>query len=225
MAAYINDSALQRFSSAYSVFEAGGCSDHMRCKIQLLPQGEKIRRPFKYVNVIGSLPSFLPMLKEFWDETPRLYHSTSAMFRFSKKLKSLKPLIRNLGREKLGDLSKRAKEAHEILCVKQKQTLSNPSEEFVKEEAEAYEKWLHVAELEEDHLKQKAKLHWLEIGDQNNITFHNAVRSRQAQNSIREIRCSDGRTVTSQGEIKAEAEKFFSDFLNQNPVNYQGTTT
>ena len=85
----MNEKVLLRFTSAYSVFEAEGCSDHMRCKIQILPATEKIRRPFKYVNAIEKLESFLPRVKEFWDTTQRLYHSTSAMFRFSKKLKVL----------------------------------------------------------------------------------------------------------------------------------------
>lgn len=130
----MNDSAILRFPSAYAIFEPGGCSDHMRCKIQILPPSEKRRRPFKYVNVIGSLPNFLPMVKEYWDSTQRLFHSTLAMFRFSKKLKNLKPLIIELGREKFGNLTKRAKEAHDISCDKQKVTLSNPSDEAVKEE-------------------------------------------------------------------------------------------
>ena len=59
--------------------------------------------------------------------TEKLFHSTSEMFRFSKKLKNLKPLIRELGREKLGNLTIRAKEAHTILCEKQKITLSSPN--------------------------------------------------------------------------------------------------
>lgn len=104
----MNDVALQRFPAAYSVFEAGCCSDHMRCKIQILPPGEKIRRPFKFVNVIGTLPGFLPLVTEYWDSTPVLYLSTSAMFRLSKKLKNLKPLIRELGRDKLGNLTKKS---------------------------------------------------------------------------------------------------------------------
>lgn len=29
----LNDEVLHRFNNAYSVFEAGGCSDHLRCKI------------------------------------------------------------------------------------------------------------------------------------------------------------------------------------------------
>lgn len=41
----LNDVALLRFPNAYSVFESGGCSDHMRCKVQVLPPKEKMRRP------------------------------------------------------------------------------------------------------------------------------------------------------------------------------------
>lgn len=83
----VNDVALHRFVNAYVVFESGGCSDHMRCKIKLVKDSEKIRRPFKFVNAIGRLPMFLPMVKEYWESTEQLFISTSAMFRFSKKLK------------------------------------------------------------------------------------------------------------------------------------------
>lgn len=178
----------------------------------------KKRRPFKYVNAIGSLPSFLPKIKEYWDGTVRLYHSTSAMYRFSKKLKNLKPLIRELGREQLGNLSKRAKEAFRLLCDKQSATLSNPKFLVIQKETEAYDKWLNVASLEEDFLKQKAKLHWLDVGD------HRTIKTREAQNMIREIRCECGISVTSHSDIKIEAETFFSDFLNQSPQNYQGVS-
>lgn len=174
----LNDEALCRFSNAYSIFEAGGCSDHMRCKVQLVTSSEKIKRPFKYVNAISSVPSFHPMVQKYWDSTVRMYHSTSAMFCFSKKLKLLKPLIRELGRESLGNLTKRTKEAYDFLCVKLSNTLANPSEGAVQEEAEAYGKWLHVASLEEDFLKQRAKFHWLDIGDKNNKTFHRAIKPR-----------------------------------------------
>lgn len=134
------------------------------------------------------------------------------MFLFSKKLKNLKPIIRMLGREKLGNLTKKAKEAHDNLCEKQKMTLSILTTQSIQEEAVAYERWLHVASLEEDFLKQKAKLHWLEVGDQNNKTFHNAIKTRHGQNTIREIRCSNGTIVTKQEDIKEEAVRFFRIF-------------
>ena len=196
---------MHRFSNAYSVFEPGECSNHMRWRVQLFPQSEKIKRPFKYVNVMGSIPSFLPMVKELWDSTERLFQSTSAMYRFSKKLKNLKPQIRELGRAKLGNLTIRTKEAFELLCEKKSVTLLNPNHFAIQEEAAAYDKWLHVASLEEDHLKQKAKLHWLDVGDQNNKTFHRAIRARQAQNLIKEIRCSSGIVVNTHQEVKEDA--------------------
>ena len=37
------------------------------------------------------------------------------------------PLIREIGREQLGNLSTRTKEAHAVLCNRQKSTLANPS--------------------------------------------------------------------------------------------------
>lgn len=196
----------------------------MRCTIQLKPAQEKIRRPFKFVNAIGTLPGFLPMIKRFWDDTEVLFHSTSALYRFSKKIQILKPLIRELGREGLGNLKRRAKETYEVLCDKQKETLQDPSEVAVQEEAIAYENWLKVASLEEDFLKQRSKLHWLDVGDHNNKAFYNAIRSRQAQNMIREVRCVDGSTVSEHKEIKKEAESFFSNLLNMCPDEYKGTT-
>lgn len=147
------------------------------------------------------------------------------MYRLSKKLKDLKPLIRELGREKLGNLTKKAKEALDILCEKQKATIVSPNSSAVQEEAEAYERWLYIAGLEEDFLQQRAKLHCLDKGDQNNRTFHNVINSRRAQNSIREIKCQDGNIVSKQSEVKAEAERFFSDFLNKAPDDYEGTST
>ena len=220
----MNGAALNRFQNGFATFEPGGCSDHLRCKIQLKPPVEKIKKPFKYVNAIGSLSGFLPMVQEYWESTEVLFHSTSAMFRFSKKLKNLKPLIRTLGREKLGNLTKRAQETYEVLCEKQKNTLVLATDVSVQEEAEAYEKWMFVAGLEEDHLKQKAKLHWLEVGDLNNKTFHNSIRARRAQNAMREIRCPDGRRVVTHEEIKGEAERHFSEFLNQCPEDYKGVS-
>lgn len=214
----VNDVALHRFANAYSVFAPGGCSDHMRCSIKLLPDTGKIRRPFKYVNAIGKLPKFLPMVKQYWESTEKLFHSTSAMFRFSKKLKNLKPLIRELGREDLGNLTVRTKNAYSSLCEKQENTLANPSQSAILEEAAAYDKWLHIAELEEDFLKQRSKLHWLEVGDQNNTMFHNSIKTRRAQNTMSEIRCQDGSSATTHIQIKTEAESYFSEIHNHVPT-------
>lgn len=125
----LNDVTYIRFANAYSVFEAGGCYEQMRCKVKLIPGTTKIKRLFKYVNATSKLPSFLPIMDEYWSSREKLFRSTSAMFRFSKKLKALKPLISDIGRQQLGDLSKRAREAHQVLFEKEKKTLTTSSQD------------------------------------------------------------------------------------------------
>ncbi|XP_024014231.1 uncharacterized protein LOC112088180 [Eutrema salsugineum] len=168
---------------------------------------------------------FLTVVGGFWETTTPLYVSTSAMHRFSKKLKALKPLLRALGKEKLGDLPKRTREAYDDLCIKQTQTLQNPDPETMEEENQAYEKWDFLAGLEESFRKQQSKLHWLNVGDGNTKAFPRAAQVRKMQNTIREIRKPDGETVTDGDEIKQEAERFFKDFLSHEPDDFHGMET
>ncbi|XP_056842877.1 uncharacterized protein LOC130495492 [Raphanus sativus] len=162
---------------AYCVFEAGGCSDHLRCRIQLEKEEERRRKPFKFTNALAKFPEFLPLIEDHWRNHEPLFNSTSAMFLLTKRLKTLKQPLRELSKLKLGDLSRRTKEAYNFLY------------------------------LEEDYLKQKSKLHWLDVGDGNNRVFHNAAKIREVRNTIHEIQCSDGRIAKNKEEIKVEAIK------------------
>ena len=123
-------------TNAYSAFESGGCSDHLRCRIHLDEVVQKKRRPFKFTNIIATMEEFHPTVEGYWKETEKLFHSTSSMFRLEKKLKRLKPALRTLSKEKLGQLPKRTKEAYLVLCEKHKETLEGqlqkPSEQKVK---------------------------------------------------------------------------------------------
>lgn len=73
-------------------------------------------------------------------------------------------------------------------------------------------------------LKQKAKLFWLDVGDGNNILFHNAAKIREIRNTIHEIQCSDGRLVQTKEEIKEEAVSFFETFMSAQPQEFEGST-
>lgn len=60
--------------------------------------------------------------------------------------------------------------------------------------------------------------------DLNNKTFHNSIKTRKAQNAMKEIRCANGDRLVRHNDIKVEAERFFSDLLTQTPSNYQGAS-
>lgn len=177
----------QFFSQSYCVFEAGGCSDHLRCRIKISAEDFRPKRPFKFINAIAESPDFLPLVERFWAESPALFSSTSSMFRLSKKLKELKPLLRSLSKNQIGEISKKTKEALTKLCECQQITLLSPSPANLEEESRAFTRWDLLASIEEKVLSQKAKLHWLDVGDGNNKHYHNAAKGREVRNSIREI--------------------------------------
>ena len=223
----MNDVWLRSYPQAYSVFEAGGCSDHLHCRIMHMGDDiskQKGRRPFKFVNVLTDMAEFLPTVDNFWKDTEDLFLSTSTLFRFSRKLKGLKPKLRDLARDRLGNLVKKTKEAYDTLCQKQQTNLLNPTPDTMAEETEAYNKWEFVAGLEEKYLKQKSKLHWLNMGDGNNKQFRRAAAIREIQNSIKEIHCQDGRVLVKEDDIKTEAARYFQDFLQYVPTDFEGTT-
>lgn len=154
-------------------------------------------------------------------KTETIFLSTSSLFRFSKNLKGLKPLISILAKEKMEHLVMKAKEAYKDLCMKQEVNLKNHSPKLMQEENTALRRWDWVTRLEEKYLKQKSKLHWLQVIDKNNKIFHRAVTTREAKNSIMEIECSDGRILSREDDIKVEAERFFSDFLQLIPRDFK----
>lgn len=133
----INGVWMRRFPQAYCVFEAGGCLDHQRCRISITADQLKPKRPFKFTNAVDDMPEFLPLVKSFWDETVPLHISTSTLFRLGKKLKSLKPLLRKLSKDKIGDIVKKTKEAYIKLCTTQTQTLTDPTQLNMEEETKA----------------------------------------------------------------------------------------
>lgn len=98
-------------SKAYCVFEPGGCSDHLRCRIQLEVEERKKRKPFKFTNSIAQMPKFMPLVENLWKVNPALFHSTTAMFRLTKQLTVLKQPLRTLSKKKLGNLPQRTREA------------------------------------------------------------------------------------------------------------------
>lgn len=188
-------------------------------------QEEKKRKPFKFANVLVKLPQFGLIVEEEWKTTPPMFISTSALHRFSKRLKSLKPAMRNLGKQSLSDISRWTREAHANLCEKQKQTLMLPIAVTIAEESEAYNKWQRLSEIEEDFLKQRAKLHCLTVGDGNNKVFHRVVQVRKMRNTIKEIKDHNGEVKKGTEEIKTEAARFFQEFLTHTPEEYTGMST
>ena len=217
----MNEVWMRQFPQSYCVFEAGGCSDHQRCRIIVKTELMKPKKPFRFVNALVDMPDFLPLIEEFWAGTEPLFISTSALFRLSKNLKALKPVLKHLSKEKVGEIIKKTRDAYKDLCEVQEKTLANPNQVNIQDEAIVYRRWIFQAALEGKVMSQRAKIHWLDVGDGNNKSFHRAAKVREIRNSIREIKRVDGSVADTQEDIKKEAVDHFYNFLNHVPLDYK----
>lgn len=123
----VNDIWLHKQDKSCGVFEAGGCSDHLRGRFHMQSEAVGKRRSFKFTNAVAEMSDFPKLMDDFWKNNQPLFQSTSALFWFSKSLKALKPLIRRLSKERLEKLSMKIKEAYKDLCKIQERLMDDPT--------------------------------------------------------------------------------------------------
>ncbi|KAH0878879.1 hypothetical protein HID58_066273 [Brassica napus] len=122
----VNENWLDKYPQSYTSLEPSGVSDHVRCWIRLETPPPGNKRPFKFFNFLADHPDFMDFVSTVWESTEPLFHSTSALYRFHRKLNLLKPILRRLNKNKFGNIPQRTKEAFDVLCDKQKAALQQP---------------------------------------------------------------------------------------------------
>ncbi|XP_019093270.1 PREDICTED: uncharacterized protein LOC109129468 [Camelina sativa] len=168
----VNDSWLSLFPLSLAVFGEPGFSDHSPCCLFLDSHKPKKKIPFKFLSLLNRHPEFAGLIKVWWDN---LNFDCSEMLKLSKRLKELKPVIREFSRENYSNLEKRVREAYDRLITCQQSLLSDPSPPRILQESKAHQTWCTLALAEESFLRQKSRICWLEEGDKNSKFFHRAV--------------------------------------------------
>ncbi|KAG5394617.1 hypothetical protein IGI04_024580, partial [Brassica rapa subsp. trilocularis] len=108
--------------------------------------------------------------------------------------------------------------------VSQKIVLQDPNETTFEEAADAMTYWNHWAAIEENFLRQKSRIIWLQHGDQNTLFFFKIVQSRTSFNMIRRLTLPSGEIITDLHHIKLMAAAHFESFLQQSPVHVTAGT-
>ncbi|XP_019228708.1 PREDICTED: uncharacterized protein LOC109209819 [Nicotiana attenuata] len=148
------------------------------------------RRPFKFYNCMADHPDFEQLVENNWKR------KAGTMEDIWQNLKSKVNSIR----EGLLEVQGRMKDH------------STPSSLFAeeKEMIQQLEKW---DKIEESIYKQKSRIQWLQLGDNNNAYFFASRKGRKAQNQINKLIDSKGNTLTDYQEIKTEVVEFYKNLL------------
>jgi hypothetical protein len=80
-------------------------------------------------------------------------------------------------------------------------------------ERDAVRKYASTIRAEESFFKQKARIQWLSLGDQNTSYFHKLVNGRQNRNKLLSLTREDGEVFEGHEVIKSEVITYFHRVL------------
>ena len=208
-----NESSLDIFPNAFTEVLPPGLSDHCplvtSLRVNSVPRPRKLI-PFKFFNFWADHPDFIGLVKEAWSYevfgTP--------MFRLTRKLKSVKATLKAFNFRSFSGLHERVVAARQALCQAQSAVLNSPSNPMLRENEKSCLKNYHdLAVAEEGFLKQKSRVQWLKLGDQNTSFFHKAVKAHNARSALKVITMANGSRTEDPVAIKQEAVRHFQGIL------------
>ncbi|XP_074306248.1 uncharacterized protein LOC141641489 [Silene latifolia] len=194
----VNQEWQDQFPDMLAHYHPAGLFDHSLCTVSNAKLDITKRASFIYFNMWGRAPSFIPTVKDEWEKV-YLGHK---MFSVIKKLKALKPILKQLNKECYADIENSTSIAEKELEAIQLQIESDPQNaELIQQEMEISDKLKDMQAARISYLKQKAKVQWLEEGDCNTAYFHGAIRKRCSVNKVIQIenqywkQCTDSHSI------------------------------
>ncbi|XP_056688039.1 uncharacterized protein [Spinacia oleracea] len=96
----------------------------------------------------------------------------------------------------------------------QKQLHSNPTNcEMATDERDSAEQYRAAKANYDSFMHQRAKLHWLEHGDEKSKAFHQSIKQRRKQNQIYSLQTGDGEWINSSEGVQKAFLDFYSNLF------------
>ncbi|XP_074288898.1 uncharacterized protein LOC141614042 [Silene latifolia] len=113
----VNDEWGNKWSDHYAHYAPEGDYDHCPCFIQSGDTNFKKKRPFKFYNMWTRVPEFKTIVEDRWTHNIQ----GTLMYKVVRKLKMLKPFLKELNKELVSDIEKKSDIGSELLLNAQKQ--------------------------------------------------------------------------------------------------------
>ncbi|XP_074283509.1 uncharacterized protein LOC141608057 [Silene latifolia] len=189
-------------------FHPEGLFDHCPCTIIDRTSDTKCRRNFKYFNMWGQSELFNPCVANVWNRRKE----GTKMFQVVKKLKELKPDLKQLNKNCFSDIETSFNVTGMLLDKIQRELECIVAQEL-----------RDLQRARDSFLIQKAKLQWSLEGDINTAYFHNAMRKRVMQNKVLCIQNQHRVLYTDGAQIQAAFLDYYQGLLGSHslvdPVN------
>lgn len=203
----INSHWLDLFAESEVDFLPQGTSDHSPMILTRYNLSLSGRRPLKFYNAWVEHPDFFKVVRESWNSSV----AGNPMLIFTTKLKRLKKCLREWSKDNFSDLKGQILKAKEKLVRVQGQIQTDPlNSDLAREERTTLEEYARLSRAQESNFRQKARINWLQLGDNNSKCFFQVRRSR---NRILSVHDQAGTKLTNMNDINREVENDFRSLL------------
>ncbi|KAL2925743.1 Lon protease [Bienertia sinuspersici] len=203
-----NDQWVNIFSTAQAVFLPAGISDHSPGVLVGNNDVGKGKKPFKYFNMWSTAPDYKDRIKRGWSQECQ----GCLMFQLRQKLKAIKQELKELNKMHFSNIHLEIEDAHKSLLQIQKELQGNPTNRELcymeRRATDQYKKKLHCYV---QFLQQKARIKWLQEGDDNTSLFHSSLRDKRLRSNLYSI-------YNMQGQLQSDpnsVSKAFLDYYEQ----------
>ncbi|KAL0378724.1 UNVERIFIED_CONTAM: hypothetical protein Sradi_3177900 [Sesamum radiatum] len=185
-------------------------SDHSLGIIFLFDPPAPKPKPFHFFNMWADHSDFLTTVENGWN----MNVEGTPQFSLCRKLKALKDPLKAFNNLQYSHISVRAKEADLALQEAQSLLESDPQNAAIRGSlGDLRRKAVFLAEAERHFYYQKAKIHFLKMGDRNTKFFHDIVKRNAAKSVILSITKGDGTIVTATEDIGHEFVAYYTSLL------------
>ncbi|XP_074297011.1 uncharacterized protein LOC141627682 [Silene latifolia] len=148
------------------------------------PEGMFDHCPCTIVDRRGASEHFAISVDGVWKQS---YKGTK-MFNVVKKLKALKPVLKNLNTNCFSDIENGTSIAGTVLQQIQKELVEHPGDlDLIQQEYDLANELKDLIVARDSFLSQKAKIQWSIAGDLNTSYFHQVIKKRVMLNKVMQI--------------------------------------
>ncbi|KAF9688550.1 hypothetical protein SADUNF_Sadunf01G0000100 [Salix dunnii] len=218
-----NQSLLVQWPAVRAVFLPRQFSDHSAMVLHLDHNLPRVQAPFKFLNQWASHDDFLAIVGCIWQQ--RIVGNP--FYQLTAKLTILKYQFQRKHAHCTSHISHRVYKAKEAWSKAQIQLDSDPQNNDYRMQERCFAKnFIKLSKEEEAFYKQRSRVQWLKLGDQNTKFFHRSLMHRRSRNTINSLKDDQGGICTNLKEMGDMAVNYFKNLLtregNRGDISVEG---
>ncbi|XP_062093665.1 uncharacterized protein LOC133799682 [Humulus lupulus] len=201
-----NEDWVDLFPDSVAVVNWDICSDHCFCIVKTMTEMNSGTKPFRYFNMWADHDEFKATVLQSWTKPV----TAQGLDRIMVKLRRLRPILRHFNKFVIGDIDHKfqvAKDTYNMAQIQLQQDIHSAM--FQVEEQQALSNLVQTSRLYDSYLRQRSKVNWLRLGDDNTTFFHAYLKKRKEVNRITSFLTETGQIIDNYEEV---VDHFLSHF-------------